>query len=183
MYDECIICADDTYRPVILINCGHTFCEKCVNVHQFTRCPICKEQIKDSVVNYILVKDHHKTYIDKSNSYDIESNLKSISKKNNSLDSDNKPYITIFKIVIIVVAIVLFMTYIMSNNYVCHLNDQCKFINCTDIYNTDDLYYFNYTLEGVDTSCLITKQYMSDNLNDTYSYLSKCRNKAIISCR
>ena len=43
--DDCVICMDPPPN-VLLCNCGHIcICEKCIEIKQFDRCPICKTDI------------------------------------------------------------------------------------------------------------------------------------------
>lgn len=48
----CSICFHKFTRPVIL-NCGHTFCEICVNT--CIQCPICRENITSTIVNWQVI--------------------------------------------------------------------------------------------------------------------------------
>ena len=54
--ESCEICYSkytNNIKPAIFKNCGHTFCENCINEEQIENCPICKKK-KDWVINLIL---------------------------------------------------------------------------------------------------------------------------------
>ena len=54
---------DEMERKPCMLQCGHTFCENCLNqIHQSSEnennklCPCCRQQYEDFYVNYALVQ-------------------------------------------------------------------------------------------------------------------------------
>ena len=57
---DCEICFDkfdhSFNKPMVLIRCGHTVCAKCVNNLAEKKCPSCNMAIKETLVNWAILK-------------------------------------------------------------------------------------------------------------------------------
>jgi hypothetical protein len=56
--EECSICLDTIFKTTI-IDCGHSFCEKCIFdwIYENSSCPLCRTPIDDDVVVWKYVRD------------------------------------------------------------------------------------------------------------------------------
>jgi tetratricopeptide (TPR) repeat protein len=57
---ECKICFltynDSNNKPVIITDCGHSFCETCINNLENKLCPICRSSINKTIINYDILE-------------------------------------------------------------------------------------------------------------------------------
>ncbi|XP_049301551.1 nuclear factor 7, ovary-like [Anopheles funestus] len=87
--DECPICLEDFNSPVI-VNCGHSFCkrciEKCMKIGKHAVCPICKDKLVKRLFLYNL--QHFKHEITSNTEY--RSSTPTVQKKQDTKHS-NKP--------------------------------------------------------------------------------------------
>ena len=55
---DCRVCFENfnhfKNKPRLIISCGHTFCEYCLNRLQIQICPECRSSINGTVVNYAI---------------------------------------------------------------------------------------------------------------------------------
>ena len=59
---QCPICYEEMsgkeHRPMIMVPCGHTICEECINSYMATQtkrlCPVCSTPMQSTAVNYAL---------------------------------------------------------------------------------------------------------------------------------
>ena len=72
---ECIICTCPFVQPVMLKECGHSFCEKCLlqSLNQKLQCPQCRKKLKLDPDN-----NNNKTILPYQTNYELKSVVESI---------------------------------------------------------------------------------------------------------